>query len=40
MNFTDNGITLNEEALTYETSPEVIVEQQVIFTNRWVGVEP
>lgn len=40
MNFTYNGITVNEEALTYETSPEVIAEQQVIFTNRWGGVEP
>ena len=40
MNFTYNGITVNEEALTYETSPEVIAEQQVIFHNRWGGVEP
>lgn len=40
MNFTYNGITVNEEALTYEISPEVIAEQQVIFTNRWGAVEP
>lgn len=38
MNFTYNGIILNEEAITYETSPEVIAEEQVIFTNRWSGV--
>lgn len=40
MNFTYNGITVNEEALTYETAQEVIAEQRVIFTNRWGGVEP
>ncbi len=39
MNFTFNGIMVNEEAVTYETSPEVIAEQQVIFTNRWGWVE-
>jgi hypothetical protein len=39
MNFTYNGITVNEEALTYETSPEVIAEQQLIFTNRWGGAK-
>lgn len=39
MNFTYNGITVNEEALTYEISPEVIAEQQLIFTNRWGGVK-
>jgi phosphatidylserine/phosphatidylglycerophosphate/cardiolipin synthase-like enzyme len=37
MNFTYNGITVNEEAVTYETSPEIIAEQQIIFTNRWGG---
>ncbi|GAA6623066.1 phospholipase D-like domain-containing protein DpdK [Scytonema sp. NUACC26] len=37
MNFTYNGITVNEEAITYETSPEVIAEQQVFFTHRWGG---
>jgi len=31
MNFTYNGITINEEALTYETSPEIIAEQKLIF---------
>ncbi len=39
MNFTYNGITLNEEALNYVTSSEVIAEQQVIFQSRWGGVE-
>ncbi len=38
MNFTYNGITINEEALTYETSPEVIAEQQLIFGNRWGSI--
>jgi PLD-like domain len=37
MNFTYNGITINEEAVTYETSAEVIAEQKLIFTNRWGG---
>jgi phosphatidylserine/phosphatidylglycerophosphate/cardiolipin synthase-like enzyme len=37
MNFTYNGITINEEVVTYETSPEAIAEQQLIFTNRWGG---
>ena len=40
MNFSYNGITVNEEALTYETSPEIIAEQQLIFTNRWGGIKP
>ncbi len=35
MNFTYNGITVNEEALTYDTSPQVIAEQQLIFGSRW-----
>lgn len=39
MNFTYNGITVNEEAVTYETSPEIIAEQQVIFTTRWGGIQ-
>lgn len=38
MNFAYNGITINEEVVTYETSPEAIAEQQLIFTNRWGGV--
>ncbi|MEH2096321.1 MULTISPECIES: hypothetical protein [unclassified Nostoc] len=37
MNFTYNGITINEKVVTYETSPEAIAEQQLIFTNRWGG---
>jgi phosphatidylserine/phosphatidylglycerophosphate/cardiolipin synthase-like enzyme len=40
MNFTHNGITVNEEALNYVTDPPVIAEQQVIFQNRWGGVQP
>lgn len=35
MNFTHNGITINEEAVIYETNPDVVVERQVIFRNRW-----
>jgi len=35
MNFTYNGITVNEEALYYETTPGVIAEQQMIFKSRW-----
>jgi hypothetical protein len=35
MNFTYNGITVNEEAVIYDTSPETIAEQQVIFAHRW-----
>jgi phosphatidylserine/phosphatidylglycerophosphate/cardiolipin synthase-like enzyme len=37
MNFTYNGIIVNEEAVTYETSPEAIAEQQLIFSSRWGG---
>lgn len=37
MNFTYNGITLNEEALNYVISPEIIAEQQLIFQSRWGG---
>jgi hypothetical protein len=40
MNFTNNGITLNEEALTDETFPKIIACQQVMFANRWEGVKP
>jgi hypothetical protein len=39
MNFTDNGITLNEEALTDETFPKIIAFQ-VMFANHWGGVKP
>lgn len=35
MNFTYNGITLNEEGVTYDTTPEVIVERRLIFEQRW-----
>jgi len=38
MNFTYNGITINEETVTYETSSTIIAEQQVIFTDRWGGL--
>lgn len=38
MNFTFNGITLNEESLTYEIDSNIIAEQQLIFQKRWGGV--
>lgn len=38
MNFTYNGITINEEALTYDTSPAIVAEQQVMFASRWGGI--
>ena len=37
MNFTHNGITINEEAVIYETSPPVVAERQVAFRHRWGG---
>jgi len=39
MNFTYRGITINEETVTYEISPSIIAEQQVIFSNRWGGLQ-
>jgi PLD-like domain len=37
MNITYNGITINEEAVVYETSPEVVAERRIIFKDRWGG---
>jgi hypothetical protein len=39
MNFTHNGITVNEEAVVYETSPEVVAARRLIFNDRWGGAE-
>lgn len=38
MNFTYNGITLNEEAVIYDTNPEVVAARRLIFKDRWGGV--
>ena len=38
MNFTFNGITLNEESLTYEINLDTVAEQQLIFQKRWGGI--
>jgi hypothetical protein len=35
MNFTHNGITINEEIVTYVTDPAEIARQRVIFSDRW-----
>jgi len=40
MNFTYNGMTINEEFVTYETSLAAIAEQHLIFNNRWGGAIP
>ncbi|MBD2428719.1 phospholipase D-like domain-containing protein DpdK [Phormidium sp. FACHB-1136] len=37
MNFTFNGITVNEETLIYETALEAISEQKLNFRDRWGG---
>lgn len=37
MNFTHFGITINEEAVHYETNSDVVAEHQIIFTERWGG---
>jgi len=37
MNFTLNGISLNEEAVHYYTSPEIISETRLVFGSRWGG---
>ncbi|WP_242041075.1 phospholipase D-like domain-containing protein DpdK [Leptolyngbya sp. FACHB-261] len=37
MNFTFNGITVNQETLSYETDPTVIAEQKLNFRVRWGG---
>jgi len=37
MNFTFNGITVNQETVSYETEPAVIAEQKLNFRVRWGG---
>jgi hypothetical protein len=37
MNITYNGITINEEAVVYETSAEVVAGRRIIFKDRWGG---
>lgn len=37
MNFTFNGITVNQETLSYETDPATISEQKLNFRARWGG---
>ena len=37
MNFTYNGISINEEAVIYETSPSVVAARRIIFKDRWGG---
>jgi hypothetical protein len=37
MNFTHNGITINEEAVSYDTNPEIVAARRIIFTDRWGG---
>ena len=37
MNFTFNGITVNQETLSYETDPTMISEQKLNFRVRWGG---
>ncbi|MCY6493406.1 phospholipase D-like domain-containing protein DpdK [Leptolyngbya sp. GGD] len=38
MNFTFNGITVNQEMLSYETDLATIAEQKINFRERWGGV--
>ena len=35
MNFTYNGITLNEESVHFHTDPQIVAENRVIFRDRW-----
>jgi len=39
MNFTFNGISVNEEELNYYTDPTAISERKIILTERWGGVK-
>lgn len=39
MNFTFNGITVNEEEVNYYTDPKAIAERKIILTERWGGVK-
>jgi hypothetical protein len=38
MNFTYNGISINEEAVIYETTSEIVAARRIIFKDRWGGV--
>ena len=35
MNFTFYGISINQEAIYYDTNPEVVAENRMIMANRW-----
>lgn len=35
MNFTYNGILINQEAVYYDTNPEVVAENRMILASRW-----
>jgi hypothetical protein len=37
MNITHNGITVNEEALLYHTSPEDVARIRIVLAQRWAG---
>jgi hypothetical protein len=39
MNFTHNGVTVNEEQVTLVTDPEKIAAAHIEFKNRWGGAE-
>jgi phosphatidylserine/phosphatidylglycerophosphate/cardiolipin synthase-like enzyme len=40
MNFTFNGISLNEEAVHYSVDPSFIAENRILLTGRWGGELP
>lgn len=35
MNFTYNGITINQEALQYHTNPAIVSENRMVLSSRW-----
>jgi len=37
MNFTYNGITLNQEAVHFTTDPQIVAENRLVFAHRWGG---
>jgi hypothetical protein len=37
MNFTHNGITLNEEAVIYDTEQQIVAARRLIFKDHWTG---
>jgi len=37
MNFTFNGISLNEEAIHYSVDASFVAENRILFSNRWGG---